>query len=240
MICFLPSVRFFPTILGITFQSSSHYFVEKCSSPHEIAAVVDVSDSLAPSDFPEIKNFLKIVGNAFHVSEHASHMSVILAGTQIRVPIGAKSFGADRRGFPGAVDNLKPLGGSWNVHRALNTVRNRVFTIENHVRNFLPQIVLVITNGQQRGGERARNHAALRLAAKQLHDMNAHVYTVAIGNGVSRDELAMMVKNGSEQIYQVDSFKDLNDLAGNVARDICRKDYLGTLYMHFTQFLSSN
>ena len=210
------------------------YFPDKCNSPMEIAAVVDVSNNLPRSNLPEINNFLKKVSNIFHVSEHASHMSVILAGTQVRVAIGLQEQGANRKQFPKAVNsNVKALGGAWNLDRGLRLVKEGVFTMKNGVRNFLPRIVLVITSGRLSSGKRT----VLQRSAKDLHDMGVHVYVVGISNRVSRYELSLMVKNESEYLYQVDSFKDLDAMAVVISKDICKRHDLGknALYRDFSQ-----
>jgi hypothetical protein len=202
----------------------STFFPDKCNTPIEIAAVVDVSDNLSPSNLPDVQNFLKRVANIFHVSSHASHMSVILAGTEVRVAIGLHDTGANRNKFPKAVDkSVKPLGGAWSLDRGLKLVKEDVFTTESGVRDFLPKVVFVITNGKQSNGD----SDVLESRAKDLHDMGVYVYAVGIGDGVSRDELVLMVKNASEQLYQVDGFKDLDALAVKISNDICQRNYIG-------------
>ena len=210
------------------------FFPDKCNSPMEIAAVVDVSNNLLQSDLPEINNFLKKVANFFHVSNYASHMSVVLAGTQVRVAIGLQEQGARKKEFLQAVnDNVKALGGAWSLDRGLRLVKEIVFTISNGARNFLPRIVLVITSGRLS----SRKRTVLQRSAKDLHDMGVHVYVVGISNRVSRYELSLMVKNESEYLYQVDNFKDLDAMAAVISKDICKRHDLGknALYRDVSQ-----
>lgn len=203
---------------------SLYYLLDKCDTPVEIAAVIDVSDNLSPSNLPEIKNFLKKVGNIFHVSAHASHMSIILAGKEVQLAIKLLALGANRSKFPKGIEtSVKALGGTWSLDRGLEMVKDDVFTIENGVRNFLPRIVLVITNGQQRNGD----SSVLENRAKDLHDMGVQVYVVGVGGGVSREELRLMVKNESEHLYVVESFEDLDPLSSKISNDICQRNDIG-------------
>ena len=207
-----------------------YYLLEKCDSPIEIAAVIDASDNLSPSNLPEIKRFLKKVGNFFHVSAHASHMAVILAGKEIEVAIDLAKFGANRAKFPRAVEtSVQVLGGDWSLDRGLKMVKDDVFTTENGVRNFLPRIVLLITNGKQGSGDRS---SALESRAKDLHDMGVQVYAVGVGDGVSRDELGFVVKNETEHLYVAESFQDLDSLSSKLSNDICKRNDIGKNAMH--------
>ena len=195
---------------------------DKCNLPVDIAAVIDVSDNLSPRNLPEIKNFLKTVANIYILSMHASHMSVILAGRQVSVAIESDDAGANRNKFAKAVEkSVKHLGGAWSLDEGLGLAK-KVF---NGSRNFVPRVLLVITNGQQRNG----NSDALEKRARELHAMGVHVYVVSVGDGVSRDELGVMVKNEIEYLYHVDGFEDLDALAVNISNDICRKNYIGSL-----------
>jgi hypothetical protein len=215
-------------------SSFPNYFLGKCLSPIDIAAVIDVSDNLSPSDLPAIKNFLKKVGSNFHVATYASHMSVILAGAEVRAVIGLSALGASKHKFPPAVDeSVKHLGGAWSLDKGLSLVKESVFTVENGARPFIPKVVLIMTNGQQTNG----SNDVLQSRAKDLHDMGMQVYVVGVGDGVSRDELGLMVTNESEYLYHVDGFEDLNTLAVNISNDICKRDHIGnnTVYDNFVR-----
>ena len=200
---------------------SVSYLLGKCNSPVNIAAVIDVSDNLSPSNLPEIKNFLKRVANFFLLSTHASHMSVILAGSQVNVAIDPDSgIGSSKARFIKAVEtSVKHSGGAWSVDEGLGLAK-KVFTGS---RNFVPRVALVITNGRQSNG----NSDVLKSRARDLHAMGVYVYVVSVGDRVSRDELRLMVKDDSEYLYHVDNFKDLDTLAVNVSSDICQKHYIG-------------
>ena len=158
------------------------------------------------------------------MSAHASHMAIILAGREVELAINLLKLGANRNKFPKGVENsVIALGGTWSLDRGLQMVKDDVFTIENGVRNFLPRIVLVITSGQQRNGD----STVLEGRAKDLHNMGVKVYAVGVSNGVSRDELGLMVNNESEHVYVVESFKDLDPLSSNISKDICQRNDIG-------------
>ncbi|XP_028401134.1 uncharacterized protein LOC114524110 isoform X2 [Dendronephthya gigantea] len=196
----------------------------KCNTPMEVAVVIDASDTLSPRNIPEVKSFLKRLAATFKVAPHASHMSVILAGARVNVAIDLLKIGASVRTFSNAVDtSIKALGGDSSLDRGLSLVKDEVFTVKNGARNFLPLIVVVLTNGRQ------KDSGVLEDKAKELLDMNVHVSVVGVGDDISRDELKLMVRNESEYLYQVESFKDLDALAVDVGKDICNIDHLGSL-----------
>lgn len=203
----------------------------------EVAVVIDASDTLSSSNIPEIKSFLKRLATTFKVAPHATHMSVILAGARVRVAIDLPKIGANVKTFSKTVDtSIEAIGGEWSLDRGLSLVKDKVFTVENGARNFLPLIVVVVTNGRQTNG----NKKVLVDKAKDLLKMNVHVSVVGVGDGVSRDELKLMLRNDSEYLYQAGSFKALRALAVEVAKDICKIDHLGkkvavhVLYFHIT------
>ena len=177
--------------------------------------IVDTSDSLAAEDYLQVKNFIKKIGDIFHVSPHASHMSVVQAGDNVQVAIDFKSSKSGRKKFQRNVDAMKNLGGSWNLDRALGVVK-QVFSRESGVRNFIPHVAIVITNGRQK----QTTHNTLVEAAKELHDSRVNVYAIGVGGNTSRDELRSMVKE-EYQVYQVNTSKDLANLSSKLSRDIC-------------------
>ena len=178
--------------------------------------IVDTSDSLSDGDYLQVKKFIKEMGEIFHVSPHASHVSVVQAGDNVQVAIDFKSSKFGRKKFQQNVDAMKNLGGSWSLDRAFGVVKQKIFSREGGVRNFIPHVAIVITNRRQK----RVTHSALVEAAKELHDSRVTVYAIGVGGDTSPDELRSMVKE-EYQVYQVNTFKDLANLSSNFSRDIC-------------------
>ena len=187
----------------------------------EIALIVDTSDNLAASDYPDIKEFIKKIGDIFHVSPHASHVAVVLAGENVKIQIDFKSSSRGRKYFHKIVDGMQSLGGSRSLDRAFSAVKEKVFSEEMGVRNFIPHVAIVVSDGLHNEG--AQN--TLAAAAKELRDNRVSVYAISVGGNKFKypDELRAMVEKES-QIYQIDTYKDLITMAPNISADICQEN----------------
>ena len=185
----------------------------------EIALIVDTSDNLAASDYPEVKKFIKKIGNVFHVSPHASHVSVVLAGDNIKIPIDFQSSIFGRKYFQQRIDDMKNLGGSWSLDLAFGVVTEKVFSKERGMRDFIPHVAIVITNGHQN----QVSHNTLFKVAKKLLDKRVTVYAIGVGDNISPSELRSMVEKES-QVYQADTYKDLVNIATDISADICEEN----------------
>ena len=187
-----------------------------------MAVVVDASDSLSLNDVTFVKLFIKSVGDFFRIADFSSHVSVVLAGSNVSDVIALNKTGADKFKFREAVDKVvKPLGGEWSVNRGLQMIKKRVFTEENGMRPFLPRIVLVVTSGKPGNGNDIQHQI------KNLTDVGAKVYMVSVGDVARQDELMRMIRSESSYMYQVRNFQELTSLASFISKDICRKKYHG-------------
>ena len=194
--------------------------------------VVDASDSLSARKTIFVKTFLNKIASFFQLSAFSSHVSVVLAGSDVRIVTGLNKHGADRLKFREAVDKaVKPLGGEWSVNRGLQIIKKRVFTEENGMRPFLPRIVLVVTSGKPGNGNDIQHQI------KNLNDIGAKVYIVSIGDVARRDKIMRMIRNESSEIVKVhlNNFGELISLASVIGEAICQKDYHG---IHFHKILS--
>ncbi|XP_046846522.1 uncharacterized protein LOC124440254 isoform X2 [Xenia sp. Carnegie-2017] len=192
----------------------------KCKSPIELAVVVDASDSLSLNDVTFVKGFIKSVGRFFRIAVFSSHVSVVLAGSNVSDVIALNKIGANKFKFYKAVDKVvKPLGGEWSVDRGLQMIKKRVFTEENGMRSFLPRIVLVVTSGIPGNGNDIQHQI------KNLTDVGAKVYMVSVGDVARQDELMRMIRNESSNMYQVQNFRELTSLASIIGEDICQTHY---------------
>lgn len=79
------------------------------------------------------------------------------------------------------------------------------------------QPVFVITTGKQTGKD---NYTPLDVTSSQLQRKGAEVFALGIGKDVDSSELTQIVSAPSN-IFMVDTFAELDDIANEVKRRIC-------------------
>lgn len=93
----------------------------------------------------------------------------------------------------------------------------------NYIYIFLLQVVILLTDGNQTGSDKAKTEISLTKSVQPLKDLNAKIIAIAIGS-VDRKQLLELVEK-DEDILTPKNFDDLINYVKQTISYSCRGNY---------------
>ncbi|XP_062038326.1 collagen alpha-6(VI) chain-like [Lepus europaeus] len=177
----------------------------------DLVFLMDGSNSIDPSDFKKMKEFVASVVQDFDVSLN-------------RVRIGAAQFSHTYQPefllgtFTGEkevslhIENIQQIFGYTHIGAALRHV-GRYFQPDmgSRINTGTPQVLLVLTDGQSQD--------EVAQAAEELRQKGVDIYSVGIGN-VDHQQLIQITGTADKKLT-VDNFDELKKIKKRIVRNIC-------------------
>lgn len=113
-------------------------------------------------------------------------------------------------------ENNHPGGGT-RTDRALNYLRNHIFTNENGDRVAAPNIALVFTDGQSNKANETREEV------RKIRDTDIHVISIGIGDRINVDELKLIATQEDGVFFT--NFTDLPLIMDPLFIKVCNSKY---------------
>lgn len=185
-----------------------------CSTPVDLAFIIDSSGSIGRTNYKKQKNFVKEVAKTFGLSPNGSRAAMVLYSNSASVKARFGQY-TDPKEFDGAVDSLPYERGLTRIDKALDLTARDVFA---QSRSGVPKIAMLITDGTQTAAADAKG---LREASEPLRQAGVRVLAVGVGKGVDREELRLVTESDEDVVVAAD-FEDLLLKLSNLTSQACR------------------
>ena len=186
-----------------------------CSTPVDLAFIIDSSGSIGSSNYRKQKNFVKEVAKSFGLSPNGSRAAMVLYSNSASVKARFGQF-AGQTEFARAVEDLPYERGLTRIDKALELTASGIFAKDS--RAGVPKIAMLITDGTQTQAADAKD---LREASEPLRKAGVRVLAVGIGDGVDRAELRRVTERDEDVVVATD-FQDLLLKLSNLTSQACQ------------------
>ena len=185
-----------------------------CSTPVDLAFIIDSSGSIGRTNYKKQKNFVKEVAKTFGLSPNGSRAAMVLYSNSASVKARFGQY-TDPKEFDGAVDSLPYERGLTRIDKALDLTARDIFA---QSRSGVPKIAMLITDGTQTAAADAKG---LKEASEPLRQAGVRVLAVGIGRGVIKEELRLVTES-DEDVVLVANFINLLLKLSNLISQVCR------------------
>ncbi|KAK3745599.1 hypothetical protein QZH41_005840 [Actinostola sp. cb2023] len=187
-----------------------------CSTPVDIAFIVDSSGSITSADYTKIKQFIAQMASKFHISPTGSRIAVILYSDDADTEIDFGSY-SHYLAFRDAALRLPHHKGLTRIDRALQLAYKDLFGPSGSSRRGVQKVAVVLTDGKQ---TTAFDAVALDKASKPLWESDVDVIAIGIGAAVDRKELRLMTKR-DQDVFLTKNVNDLLVQLGDFSLSAC-------------------
>lgn len=171
----------------------------------DIYFLIDGSESISPSNFMEMKEFMKDMIKMFHIGPDGVRFGVVQYSHEIISQFSLTQYTSmDKLGT--AIGNIQQGGGGTATGEAL---RKMAPIFENTTRTNVAQYLIVITDGQ--------SSDPVADAAQGLRDTGINIYAIGVRDA-NTTELKEIANN---RVFFTDDFHFLKSIHQEVVRDIC-------------------
>ena len=160
--------------------------LDLCSQPIDLVLALDVSSSINPDNYFEIKQFTKELVNGFDIGYDKTHVGILIFSTRAEKQIGLTDT-YDRNELQAKIDRLPFRGDGTAIDDALRLANNAFFSLTGGARQGIPHIMILITDGACNAC-----NEPVEDAAQTIKDGGVIVYTIGVGNQISTAELEII------------------------------------------------
>lgn len=210
------------------------FFLACNSSVADILFILDSSGSVMNYDFTKMITFVKEMVKGFDVGKDKIRVAVSLfAGSTVEKFHLNKH--TDKNALLSAIGAIQRISGNTNTADALTRARTITFTAGNGDRPRVPNIAIVITDGN------SNNAQTTASAANRLKGTQAVVFSIGVGSNIRQSELqAIATGPGTSHVFTVTNFATLNTIRKELATKTCEgKRHFNFYLYHFLRQLYS-
>ncbi|XP_078680705.1 uncharacterized protein LOC144915827 isoform X2 [Branchiostoma floridae x Branchiostoma belcheri] len=212
-----PAPPFNPFLLASRHRTS----VTECSTPVDLAFVMDGSASVGPLEFEKSKKFVRDVVDGFEVGPEQTRVGVVQFAWMVQAEfhLGDYLDGTDLRN---AIARIRYMDGpGTEIGKALVFTKRRLFSELYGARpetQGVPRVVILITDGRSS----PESQISVWTAAQELHSAGVVVYAVGVGTAVDEAELETAASDSSK-VYHVRDFDSLMmlSLQDSIHQSVC-------------------
>ncbi|XP_013385581.1 collagen alpha-4(VI) chain-like isoform X2 [Lingula anatina] len=187
-----------------------------CMGKVDITFIIDGSGSVNAPDFAKQLQFIKSLVKEFNVGPNALQVGVLQVCSNAVQEFNLNTHSTEAA-ILAAVDRIKQKRGGTNTALALSTARTSSFTAAEGDRPNVPNIVIVMTDGQ------SNNMVATAREATMLRNI-ASVSAIGVGSNVNTVELkAMATDPDSKYMFTVKDFCALSNIEITLATVTCEE-----------------
>ena len=187
-----------------------------CGKAIDLVFAHDASGSLKEIGFQKIKDFTNALIDDFEIGIQKTHVGVVLFSHLAKVAIRLdETF--DKDVLKSKVQNITFLGYTTATDAALRVSDKEMFSLSGGVRQNVPQVLIMLTDGRCTACTEKVSAPAASLKAKGVK-----IVAVAIGKKVDIPEILSFVSEpASEHLLQVDSIDALKTIIKKLSTQGC-------------------
>ncbi len=209
------------------FLKLSALSVSGCSL--DLALLVDTSGSIEdadPANIVRIANFLVSITRAVDLDE--VHIALVTFGNHAKVEFYLNTFSTERE-YVTAIKNYTYDGGWTRTRAALGVVRDQVFVPEHGDREGVPNIILLITDGNPTDSGPELTQEAAQL--KDEYGVKVLIVAVSTFHMPFDEEVAEILASRpiEEHFFEVEDYNSLSARLNEIIQQTCRPDNTSTV-----------
>ena len=184
--------------------------------PMDVAIVIENSDALTTSAFNDVKTFLKTLIRSISSSENNIHFSLLEYGNSAMLLTDFRKY-RDQLYLENIIDNIaKREDLQRRVDIALNTTKEKIFSLEGGMRQGFPRFLIFVTSEDS-----TSDFNLLEGAGKQLRDLGVTVVAIGTNRNIPSSFLQKLAGDSSF-VYKADEANELSALVlGDLSYKMC-------------------
>eukprot|EP00794_Sanderia_malayensis_P010634 gene10634-11762_t len=200
----------------ITVASQGPCTEKKCTKAIDLVFAHDSSGSLTPDMFQQIKDFTNELVDDFEIGLRKTHVGVVVFSFNAKIAIRLdETF--DKDVLKSKVQNISYMGYTTATDAALRIVDKDMFSLKGGMRQGVPQVLIVLTDGKCTECKENVSIPASRLKARGVK-----IFAIAIGKKVDVPELLSFVSEPeADHLLQIDSTNNLKTVIKKLATEGC-------------------
>lgn len=177
----------------------------------------DASGSIKKSGFQKIKDFTKNLVSNFKIGVQDTHVGIVVFSHVAKVAIRLdETF--DKKTLLEKVQNISYLGYTTATDDALRVSNTEMFSLKGGVRQNVPYVLIVMTDGRCTACKEKVTVPARALKAKGVE-----IFSIAVGQKVDLAELTSFVSlPASDHILKVESLDKLKTIINQLVYKGCQ------------------
>ncbi|KFO32697.1 Collagen alpha-6(VI) chain [Fukomys damarensis] len=177
----------------------------------DLVFLMDGSNSIHPSDFKKMKEFLVSVVQDFDVSLKRVHIGAAQFSDSYRPEFHLGTFIGEKE-VSSQIENIQQIFGYTHIGAALQKVSHYFRPdMGSRINTGTPQVLLVLTDG--------RSQDEVARAAEELRHKGVDIYSVGIGD-VDEQQLIQITGTADKKLT-VHNFDELKKIKKRIVRHIC-------------------
>ncbi|KAL3856134.1 hypothetical protein ACJMK2_015327 [Sinanodonta woodiana] len=184
-----------------------------CKRIVDVVFVIDSSSSIWITYFKQQLEFVKHLVNAFDVGQGKTRIGAINFSNRHMTEFHLNSYDS-KKDILNAVSNVQYTAGDMtNTFDALRLLRTEAFTAVNGDRSDIPNIAILLTDGE------SSNMASTVKEAKLTREAGVTIFGIGIGDKIKKEELEQIASSPtSDYMHILESFTALQ--AGDLVKRI--------------------
>ncbi|OWF38639.1 Collagen alpha-6(VI) chain [Mizuhopecten yessoensis] len=179
----------------------------------DIIFLLDSSTSEGQQNFKHQLDFVKNLTAIYDIGPNNVQIGLASFSSHVHNQFWLNTY-HNQASLQNAIGNVPFTFGNTNTGEGINFVTTQGFTSAHGMRNDVPNILVVMTDGQSQDGT---NTASM---ASKAHQAGIEVVAIGIGDGVSTSEL-QAIASDPKHILTVENFLALASIQHNVAAATC-------------------
>ncbi|KAL3859113.1 hypothetical protein ACJMK2_009345 [Sinanodonta woodiana] len=186
-----------------------------CSAKADIVFVLDSSGSIGSTNYQKMLEFVKNVVQKFDIGDDKIRVGTEIFSDRTYIQFQLNKY-FDKAALENAITNIPYKRGTTNTGQALKDLYSSMFTAANGDRPGIPNIAIVVTDGQ------STNHLATVNEAQSARNHGITVFAVGVGDGIDKNELGDIATDpDSTHVLTVQDFSKLVQIQATVASATC-------------------
>ena len=185
----------------------------------DIVFILDASGSIGDRNFDIMRDFVASIIRELDVDNGRLRVGLMTFSNFPTEQFYLNTY-SNRNAMLIAVDNIRYTRGTTNTAAALEFARQTMFTVFRGDRIGVPDMVVIITDGESNDGPETL------IQAKLAKEEGIHIISVGVGNWIDRYELEIMASHPFEiNMIHVDSFDALSTIVYVLRDALCDSKY---------------
>ncbi|KAK7494669.1 hypothetical protein BaRGS_00014067, partial [Batillaria attramentaria] len=181
----------------------------------DIVFVLDASQSVGDEGFETLKVFVEDVINSFEVGKNKVRVGILKYSDSARTEFNLNDFYNETE-LNETISKIVYTMGQTNTGNALDHLRTDMFTPENGDRPNVPNVAIIITDGQ------STNPNDTIRAAQEARDAGITLFAVGVGDLAEMSELEEIATDpDAEYVFTVTDYSKLDNIAATFQEAVC-------------------
>lgn len=176
----------------------------------DVAIAIENSRTTTSSAFNDVKTFLKRLIRSISSSENNIHFSLLEYGNNATVLTDFRKY-RDEPYLEKIIDNIPKRNDSQRrVDIALNTTKEKIFSLEGGMRQGYPRFLIFIASNDS-----TSTFSFHEGAAKQLRDLGVTIVAIATNRNIPRSFLEKLAGNSSF-VYKANEANEMSEVLSDL------------------------